>query len=115
MRWIVPAIALRSLGGSTTCNLFASSQPRDHADIDRVAASDGCQRFAACPALDGLGALIFGQFRLPAKPHTGCHGALPAFTGAFPDQLPFELGDGSEQGGEQPTLRAGCVPQGIAE
>jgi hypothetical protein len=74
-------------------------QPCDHADVNRVTTGNTCKCFAARPALDSLGALVFRQFPLPAeldeRTSEGRKRAM-AVGGAFPDQFAFELSNGSE-------------------
>src|ERR1700737_189570 len=92
-----------------------SAQPRDHADVDRVAFGDLAQSLASGAALDRLLALEVRQLWLAPKLDAVRHSALAAVAGALLDQIALKLGNSREQRREQPALRAGRIPQGIAE
>jgi hypothetical protein len=66
-----------------------ASQPRYHRDRDAIAFGDRHERFTGSAALDGLGALIVGQFALAPELHPLGYGALTAFAGPLADQLTF--------------------------
>jgi len=84
-----------SLNDDQPCSLRRRFQSADGADVDRIAFGDCREGLAIGTAPDGFGALEWGELGLPPEPDAVCHGPLAAFASSLPDELPFELRDGS--------------------
>src|SRR6516162_3966383 len=93
----------------------ARSQPRNHADINGIGLADLGQRLARRAPFDGFVALVFRELGPAAELDACLHGALAAVTGALPDEVALELGNCGQQRREKTSLRAGSIPERVAE
>src|SRR5262245_25410289 len=90
-----------------------SSEPRDHADVDRIALGNVSQTLARTPPLDSLLTLKVRQLALAPKLDAVRHRPLAPLARAFADQLTLKFGDGGQERRKQPPLRAAGVKQRV--
>jgi hypothetical protein len=81
-------------------------EPRNHADIHRIAPGDRSQVFAGSPPLDGFGPLIVGKLAFAAELHTVGHSAIAAsiVDSSRPCELPVSQSGSPSDRKDAPAL-----------
>jgi hypothetical protein len=97
----------------TGCSLSTRDLSASVAHVIRP--SDVRKHLSCLPASNGFPALMACELRLPTKNHSPCFRTLAALAGPCPDQFALELGETSQNGQHQTTIRRRGVSPSIAK